>query len=53
MDKWLWAYALSTIGPIAVLLCASMLPLREAFSAGSMTSLATPSKTMISRSTLR
>jgi hypothetical protein len=26
MDKWLWAYASSTIWPIAVLLCASLLP---------------------------
>jgi hypothetical protein len=25
MDKWLWAYASTTIWPIAVLLCASLL----------------------------
>ena len=29
MDKWLWAYASTTMWPIAVLLCASMLPTHE------------------------
>jgi hypothetical protein len=29
MDKWLWASASTTMWPIAVLLCASMLPLHE------------------------
>jgi hypothetical protein len=26
MDKWFWAYAASTIWPVAVLICASLLP---------------------------
>jgi hypothetical protein len=29
MDKWLWAYASTTIWPIAALLCASLFPQRE------------------------